>query len=55
MSPNDADGMANSVDPDETAPLAFNLKFISSQCTLDVAIISGKTEVHLIISLVKNF
>ena len=23
MSPNDADGMANSVDPDQTAPLGF--------------------------------
>ena len=25
MSPNDADGMANSVDPDQTAPVGENL------------------------------
>ena len=29
MSPNDADGMANSVDPDQTAPLSGSALFVS--------------------------
>ena len=29
MSPNDADGMANSVDPDQTAPLLFAQAYLS--------------------------
>ena len=42
MDPKDADVMANSVDPDQTACL----QFISNQCILDVSIIFGKPEVH---------
>ena len=29
MSPNDADGMANSVDPDQTAPLGISQAYLS--------------------------
>ena len=28
MSPNDADGTANSVDPDQTAPLGMKIQYI---------------------------
>ena len=34
MSPNDADGMANSVDPDQTAPLAWSGSALFAQAYL---------------------
>ena len=32
MSPNDADGMANSVDPDQTAPLGAGSALFAQTC-----------------------
>ena len=34
MSPNDADGMANSVDPDQTAPLVWSGSALFAQVCL---------------------
>ena len=47
MSPNDADGMANSVDPDQTAPLGISIRKLRIITVQSKSLGISKIETHL--------